>query len=311
MPLPTYSYAMKVAPILGIASLALVLTSCEEDGRQAEVGRFALELGEKRLADVDQRLEVFHARASKLKNGSEELLAAQANLAKVESKTAAVVSEKMVLVAQVEAQVTANQDYLDDARMSNRLAARGEKIPRLALNSGRTYDDLTITKVTDVGLEIRHSLGAARVPFNELSPAMQDRFLYDPEVASLVISAERERAARYAVVADAAYAKVKAEEAVLSEKRAERESELALARLKASTAIASNTSRIESSTSRLGSSSSTTFRVHTRRSSGYYRRSNYYYPSRSYYNYRPTTPTYRPAVPTYRPTYNGCPTVPQ
>ena len=293
------------------APLLFVLTSCEEDGRQAEVDRFALELGEKRLADLNQRIEVFSARADKLKVGSDALQEQDARLAKVEAKVSAILEEKAALVADVESQTLANQSYLDEARIESRLAARGEKFERLALNSGRVYEDSKITKVTDVGLEIRHSLGAARVPFHELSLELRDRFLFEPEVAAQVVRAERDRAARYASLVDAAYAKRKAEEAVLAEKREERENEVTLARVKASASIASNTSRIQSSTSRLGQATPSTFRVYTRRTSRYYGRSNYYYPSNRTYYYRPTVQPTRPSVPTYRPpVYNSCPTVP-
>ncbi len=71
--------------------------------------------------------------------------------------------------------------YRADFRRSRRAAAVGEKISTFTLRDGRTYQGVTITKVTDVGLEIRHQHGFARIHAPDLGPDWQERFQWDDE----------------------------------------------------------------------------------------------------------------------------------
>lgn len=71
--------------------------------------------------------------------------------------------------------------------------AVGEKLGTLTLRGGREYKDSTITKVTDVGLEIRHEHGIARVQAPDLPHAMQDRFQWNDEERRVRLKKEDER----------------------------------------------------------------------------------------------------------------------
>ncbi|MGL5017486.1 MAG: hypothetical protein ACRDBP_05095 [Luteolibacter sp.] len=59
--------------------------------------------------------------------------------------------------------------------------APGEKLGNLVLANGREYRDAVITRVTDVGLEIRHADGIARIQAPELDRKIQDRFQWNDE----------------------------------------------------------------------------------------------------------------------------------
>jgi hypothetical protein len=59
--------------------------------------------------------------------------------------------------------------------------APGEKLGTVVLTNGREYRDATITRVTDVGLEIRHADGIARIQAPELDRKIQDRFQWNDE----------------------------------------------------------------------------------------------------------------------------------
>lgn len=59
--------------------------------------------------------------------------------------------------------------------------AVGQEIGNLTIRGGRQYHQVTITKVTDVGLEIRHEHGIARIQAPDLDPEWQDRFQWSDE----------------------------------------------------------------------------------------------------------------------------------
>jgi hypothetical protein len=51
-----------------------------------------------------------------------------------------------------------------------------KKIGTLTLRGDREYREAVITRVTEVGLEIRHQHGIARILSAELGPKWQNRF---------------------------------------------------------------------------------------------------------------------------------------
>ena len=61
------------------------------------------------------------------------------------------------------------------------LGAVGESLGTLTLRGGREYLQAVITKVTDVGLEIRHADGIARIQAPDLDQSFQDRFQWNDE----------------------------------------------------------------------------------------------------------------------------------
>ena len=86
-----------------------------------------------------------------------------------------------------------------------RLIAEGEKHLEIRLQKGKIYREVVIRRVTDIGMEIRHLSGSARLRHDDLGEEWQDRFLWTGEEArrSLVAEASADRKAaalqRYAV----------------------------------------------------------------------------------------------------------------
>jgi hypothetical protein len=68
--------------------------------------------------------------------------------------------------------------------------AQGEKLGNLVLANGREYRDATITRVTDVGLEIRHADGIARIQAPDLDQKIQDRFQWNDEERRKILKQE-------------------------------------------------------------------------------------------------------------------------
>lgn len=71
--------------------------------------------------------------------------------------------------------------YRGKYRDAARSAAVGQSLGNLAVRGGREYRAAVISRVTDVGLEIRHENGIARIQAPDLDQAMQDRFQWDDE----------------------------------------------------------------------------------------------------------------------------------
>lgn len=77
-------------------------------------------------------------------------------------------------------------------RQRVRRAAIGEPLGNLVLRSGREYQQAVITRVTDVGLEIRHAGGMTRVQAPDLDQKMQDRFQWNDEARKQILKGETE-----------------------------------------------------------------------------------------------------------------------
>lgn len=80
--------------------------------------------------------------------------------------------------------------YREAYRQKTRAAAVGERLGKLALSGGREYEDAIITGVSDVGLEIRHSDGIARIQAPDLDSKTQERFQWNDEERRKVLKAE-------------------------------------------------------------------------------------------------------------------------
>jgi septal ring factor EnvC (AmiA/AmiB activator) len=80
--------------------------------------------------------------------------------------------------------------YRSAYRDAARAAAVGESLGTLTVRGGREYRQAVINRVTDVGLEIRHENGIARVQAPELDQAMQDRFQWEDEARRAKLNEE-------------------------------------------------------------------------------------------------------------------------
>jgi hypothetical protein len=80
--------------------------------------------------------------------------------------------------------------YRTDYRRRARQAAIGESLGNITIRSGREYKQATINQVTDVGLEIRHADGIARIQAPDLDKKMQDRFQWNDADRKKVLKGE-------------------------------------------------------------------------------------------------------------------------
>ena len=84
-------------------------------------------------------------------------------------------------------------EYRFEFRHWLRLTARGERLPELRTRSGITYRDVVIRRVTEVGLEVLHATGTARLRHGDLPEHFQERFLWDEEEALESLAAEEKK----------------------------------------------------------------------------------------------------------------------
>jgi hypothetical protein len=66
----------------------------------------------------------------------------------------------------------------------------GQSLGNLIVRGGREYRKAVIVGVTDVGLEISHEEGRARVQAPDLNPALQERFQWDDEERRTLLKQE-------------------------------------------------------------------------------------------------------------------------
>jgi len=148
-------------------------------------------------------------------------------------------------------EVTSLVDLSEKQRREWVLSTRAEAIGRtydsFAGSNGRIYEDVVITRITDVGIEFRHSTGSARVSAAELNPDLHDDFAVNPQVAIAAMEKERANASAYeSWISDrmvVANAERKASEREAAAEEAERIVASARARSEARSSLLASTER--------------------------------------------------------------------
>ena len=268
-------------PVLALA----VLPSCKRsaDARmdpewwRLEADRVELvqeiKLQKMRLGEGDQVRDYAAAKEKVAKNGS--------LLIELKAEGAALKTEISSLVASIE---KLHEAWVTDTRA----AAVGRNYTWLEAKSGRRFEDVTITKVSDVGIEFRHATGTARLSATDLNYELHDMFALDSVGAQAAIEQERAAAAAYETWIDNQMVVVNAEKKEEARIAAEREADRAIEVAKArSDAQASSLAANESRRSRLydaprAFSSSRGYTTWYPDSYYYYGRSRYYTPAYSY-----------------------------
>ena len=113
---------------------------------------------------------------------------------------AAKLTELQDVIAKTDAEISqiekAHVDYRNQYRSLIRSKAVGETFPEVQTNSGKTYKQVEIREVTDIGINIRHLDGMGRIAYEEFNAEWQERFQYDPKEKAAALA--KEEAARRA-----------------------------------------------------------------------------------------------------------------
>lgn len=121
-------------------------------------------------------LENFEART--LRSGQEQR-EVSAKLAKQQETRDLLAKTRETLEGEIQRLETQFSAYRTNYRDHTWKAAPGETLGDITLRDGRVYRTVVVTKVTPVGLEIRHESGIARLQAPDLSAELQDRFQWD------------------------------------------------------------------------------------------------------------------------------------
>ncbi len=122
--------------------------------------------------------------------------AKELRLVKVEGKT--LEQNAARLKADIESETVAITElektwaaYKDEYRAFVRGKATGENLDLLEVRDGTVYKEVNIREVTAIGIQIRHANGFKRLPFEELTDAMQDYYQYDVVQRDEALAAEQ------------------------------------------------------------------------------------------------------------------------
>jgi hypothetical protein len=128
--------------------------------------------------------------------------------------------------------VASFEAYKDEYRAFVRAKAKGESIPRLETRKGEVYEGVIFREVSAVGIQVLHSGGQKRIPFEDLPQDLQDRFQFDAgqKAAALAREEEIHKEHESAVAAsDAAVSEKAAEDRMKAEEEARQRAVLAIA----------------------------------------------------------------------------------
>jgi hypothetical protein len=177
------------------AAALLVLPSCRK-ATEARADPQWWQLESERI-ELAHRVELLELRLSKREAGDAGHADLKQRLEHSSSQRAGLSAKADGLKLEL-AQLRASAEEARDGWMrSARAAAVGRELATLSGLRGRSYQEVVVTRVTDVGVEFRHSTGTARLAAADLSPAQQEMFGLDAGLALEAIEQERRIASAY------------------------------------------------------------------------------------------------------------------
>jgi hypothetical protein len=243
--------------------------------------------------EADRVELVQEIKLQKMRLGEEDIARDYAALKSRMSKNEVLLAELQENAADLRSKV-ANMAAAAAAERENwiattRAAAVGRSFATFTGSSGRIYEDVTITRVTDVGIEFRHSAGSARLPATALSPELHDDFGLDTTAALAALDRERATARAYEAYIEDRMVVVNAErkkdELAAAERETERVTAVARARsdsYSASLAARESTNPLRASPRSVGSRGYSTWYPSYSYRYSRYPRNTYYYSSGGY-----------------------------
>jgi hypothetical protein len=152
--------------------------------KSIERGRLEFEELQTLHADSLRRLEMIETKSLSV---TAELAAIRGEAAVLETRLVSLDSTRRSLQSTIETLEKEYSRYRDEYRETTRDAAINQSLGTLTTLGGRQYHQVFITRVTEVGLEIRHKDGLARIKAADLEQSLKDRFQWnelDQEVVS-------------------------------------------------------------------------------------------------------------------------------
>lgn len=266
------------------AATCLLLPSCS---RNSEAKNDPKWWGlEAERIEVANQVELYEYKLAKagVRTNDRDAAKLEADIKRTTARAAELKAERDALKQDLEIAAADMAAMKAEWMQAARTAATGREFATFTGTGGRTYENAVVTKVTDVGVEFRHSTGSARLAANDLTPAQHEMFGLDREVSGEAIRQEKETALAYHSKVDAMVAASEAKEAkeAKAEKEEQRVTIAAASKPARETPSFASASVDTASRSRLSDAPRSVGRVNTyNRGSSTVYYSNYYY--RPYY----------------------------
>ncbi|MES2440401.1 MAG: hypothetical protein V4584_15130 [Verrucomicrobiota bacterium] len=132
-------------------------------------------------ARIEERSREFSESGLRLQNDDKDYKQLSSRLETLRGLGSVLVKNREELQAEVASLDEKFSRYRSNYRRKTWAAAVGEKLGNITIRSGREYREATITRVTEVGLEIHHENGIARIQGPDLDARFQDRFQWNDE----------------------------------------------------------------------------------------------------------------------------------
>lgn len=197
--LPVELFHMKASSRFGLLvvpmTVWLALPGCRENS-DARMDPEWLRLEAERVKLAHQ-VELMNLRLAKVENRDGEWAERSAGLDEEVALRAVLKEKAEVLKSEVAERTAQVERERTELLRALRAEAVGRSFDRLAGVRGRTFEEVVITRVTDVGIEFRHATGSARLAAAELSSTQQGIFGIDPGIAGEALQEETAIARAY------------------------------------------------------------------------------------------------------------------
>jgi hypothetical protein len=184
-----------IALVMVAVGLSLVMDRRFKFANDAGLIQQELKLGDAEIAELTaayKNLVQQHEESEgKLQGGSQTYFKLSASLETQQQLRATLIQTRSELNSAV---TSLEQDFSqarNDYRRKTWSAAVGKTLGDLAVRGERVYRQATISRVTEVGLEIRHEHGFARIQAPDLDLKWQEKFQWDDEERQRSLQTER------------------------------------------------------------------------------------------------------------------------
>jgi hypothetical protein len=184
-----------VVLVMAAVGLSLLIDKRFAFSTQAGAMKRELKLGDWEISEltVDYKNLSLQMQSSdfKLKGSSQTYQEVTSKLEKQQQRRADLGRTRSELVATIASLRQEFSKVRADYRHKTWTEAIGEKLGDLSVRGGRVYGQAIISRVTDVGLEIRHEHGIARIQWPDLDIKLQERFQWDEEERRKLLREEK------------------------------------------------------------------------------------------------------------------------
>lgn len=161
--------------------------------------------------DYEAHRKVFEIRLARREAAEAEFQAIHREAVSLRALAEETAARKLALDADIRALQAAVAHHKTEWIALRRSEQAGRKLASLRGPGDRVFKDVTISQVTDAGVEFTHATGSARLVASQLTPDQQHDFGIDAVASRRILDIEAERRKSYHLAVDLAEAKAHTE----------------------------------------------------------------------------------------------------